>query len=83
VQTTKEYSHGVYGDLSRRNATDIKINEINDVVKISANVPLAKLASYSTDIRRITSGNTNFTIEFSSYEPVSQREYQELVEKKV
>lgn len=83
MQTTKEYSHGVYGDLTRRNATNIQVAEVNETVKISANVPLAKLASYSTDIRRITSGNTSFTIEFSSYEPVSQREYQELVEKRV
>ena len=82
VITTKEFTHGVYGDLSRRNATNLKIYEDNEQINISAMVPLAKLASYSSDIRRITSGNATFSIEFDSYEQISQREYQELMEKK-
>lgn len=80
--TTKEFTHGVYGDLSRRNATNLKIYEDSDQINISAIVPLAKLSSYSSDIRRITSGNATFSIEFDSYEQISQREYQELMEKK-
>ena len=83
VQTSKDYSHDVYGDLNRRNATNLRVEESDNVVSLSADVPLSKLASYSSDIRRITSGNTTFSIEFSSYEPVSEREYQELIEKRV
>jgi elongation factor G len=83
VNTNKEFSHGVYSDLSRRNATDIHVDEKNEEYNITAIVPLAKLGHYSSDIRRITSGNATFTIQFNSYEQISQREYQELLEKRV
>jgi len=85
VKTSKQYSHGVYSDLSRRNASDIRIEESSgdEEIIVSASVPLAKLSSYSSDIRRITSGNATFSIDFSAYEHVSEREYQELIEKRV
>ena len=59
------------------------MSEINDEVHMSAVVPLAKLTAYSSDIRKITSGNAVFTIQFNSYQQISQREFQELMEKKV
>jgi translation elongation factor EF-G len=62
-------------------AINIQVSEINQLVNISASVPLAKLTGFSSDLRRLTSGNTTFTIEFKSYEVLSQREYQELTEK--
>jgi elongation factor G len=83
ITTTKAYSPKVYSDLSRRNASNMKVTDSNMTdINISARVPLAKLAAYSSDLRRLTSGNTTFTIQFDSYEQLSQREYQELLEKK-
>jgi elongation factor G len=82
IQTNKEYSSRVYNDLTRRNAIRIQSNqEPNEQVSMSALVPLAKLNTYSSDLRRLTSGNSTFTIEFNSYEQLSQREYQDLVNK--
>jgi translation elongation factor EF-G len=57
------------------------MNELMGALSVSASVPLAKLTAYSSDLRRLTSGNTTFTIEFKSYNVLSQREYQELQEK--
>ncbi|RNA28118.1 ribosome-releasing factor mitochondrial [Brachionus plicatilis] len=82
VNTSKDYSSKVYSDLTRRNALNIKISELNKIVNISAKVPLAKLRTYSSDIRKLTSGNTTFNIEFDSYDQISQREFQDLLEKK-
>ena len=83
ITTTKEYSPKVYSDLTRRNSTNLKVTDMNTTdLNISARVPLAKLGSYSSDLRRLTSGNTTFSIQFDSYEQLSQREYQELLEKK-
>jgi translation elongation factor EF-G len=82
ITTTKEYSSRVHSDLTKRSATEINLDTINDIVTISASVPLAKLAHYSSEIRKITSGNTTFTIQFDSYKPISQKEYQELLNKK-
>jgi elongation factor G len=83
IQTSKEYSSGVHNDLTRRNAIRVQSDqEPNEQVTMSALIPLAKLSTYSSDLRRLTSGNSTFTIEFSSYEQLSQREYQNLVLKK-
>ena len=78
----KDYSHRVYSDLNRRNATNLKVEENGQEVLITAQVPLSKLGQYSSELRRLTSGNTTFFIEFNSYEHISQREYQEMLEKK-
>ncbi len=85
VKTSKDYSHGVYSDFSRRNAENIRIEDstVDKEIVISASVPLSKLGSYSSDIRKITSGNVTFDICFSAYGNVSNREYQELINKKV
>lgn len=82
VLTSSEYSSKVYSDLTRRNAINIQINQMNKSVNINAKVPLAKLRTYSTDVRKLTSGNSTFSIEFDSYDKISQRELQDLIEKK-
>ena len=85
MTTTKEYSPGVYRDLLKRKALQPKVNDVLEeanAVCVSAKVPLANLSTFSTDIRKITSGNSSFSIEFESYEQMSQAEYQELVKSK-
>lgn len=85
VVTTKEYSPGVYRDLLKRKAVQPRVTDVSEDVNaacVSAKVPLANLSTFSTDIRKITSGNASFSIEFESYEQMSQAEYQELVKSK-
>lgn len=69
-------------DLNRRNCTDIKINYNNKVYFVEVNVPLAKLDFYSSEFRKLTSGNGTYSLEFNSYQKVSQKEYNELLIKK-
>jgi elongation factor G len=66
----------------RRNASDIQIEDNKNDTSLSAKVPLAKLSSYSSDLRKLTSGNTSFTVQFNSYEQILQREFQDLIDKK-
>ena len=88
IQTTREYAPRVYSDLMRKNATEVRSSggdeESHDTgaAVLSANVPLAMLGSYSSELRKLTSGNTSFTIQFANYEPLSQREYQDLAIKR-
>lgn len=69
--------------MTKKNAMNLLYDEKGNVVNLSARLPLAKLSSYSSELRKLTSGNTTFTIEFDSYEPISQKEFQELSEKKL
>ena len=64
ITTSKEYSSRVYGDLTKKNAMNLLYDEKGNVVNLSARLPLAKLSSYSSELRKLTSGNTTFTIEF-------------------
>ena len=59
------------------------MNDVDGVVNIQAIVPLSKLSSYSTDFRKLSSGIGTFALEFDSYKQLSQREYNELSNKKL
>ena len=49
--------------------------------RVDADVPLAEMFGYSTDLRSGTQGKAEFTMEFSRYAPVPAELSQELVEK--
>jgi elongation factor G len=78
ITTSNEYASKIVHDLTRRNSKDVVSSLNEQTTVISAKTPLASLATLSTDLRRITSGHTTFTVEFSSYEQISQKEYWEL-----
>ena len=93
VTTGKEYVSRVSGELQRRMCVDVRMSGGDDdekellgaeheQVSLSSSVPLAKLTGLASDLRRLTSGNATFTIEFKSYEVISQREYQDLLDKR-
>jgi translation elongation factor EF-G len=71
--------------LLKRGGTDIRQDEDlddNETMHLSANVPLANIASYSSVLRKLTSGNNSFTLELASYTEVSSKEYQKMLDKK-
>ena len=57
------------------------MNLTGQTAVIHAKTPLAHLRTYSSDLRRITSGHTTFSFEYNSYDHMSQKEYQELYDK--
>lgn len=81
ITTQTEYSGKVQQDLIKRNSYGIRTNSTGRIVIINSKTPLAHLKAYSSDLRRITSGHTTFSIEFDSYNQMSQKEYQELYDK--
>ncbi len=81
ITTSNEYSSKVTHDLTRRYSKDLQTSLNDQTTVISCKTPLAQLKTFSSDLRRLTSGHTTFSIEFDSYEQLSQKEYQELLEK--
>ncbi len=51
----------------------------NNSQQITANVPLAEMLHYATDLRSITQGRGSFTMEFYQYEEVPANVQQEIV----
>ncbi len=70
IVTPEEYTGSVIGDLNRRRGLP-KGQEPRSggAVQISADVPLAEMFGYVTDLRTITSGRANSSMEFSHYAP--------------
>ncbi len=67
VEVLSEFQGSVVGDLSSRRGlilgTDLKQN----IVTVTAEVPLANMFGYATDLRSATQGKGTFTMEFACY----------------
>jgi len=57
----------VIGDLNKRRGVIEGTSERNGATVISAKVPLSEMFGYVTDLRTITSGRANSSMEFSHY----------------
>ena len=57
--------------------TDISEDGAN--VKIAADVPLAEMFGYSTDIRSSTQGKGEFSMEYKLHQPVPRSKQEDLI----
>ncbi len=67
VVTPEDYMGDVMGDLSRRRGMVQGMDESPAGKVIRAEVPLAEMFGYSTDLRSATQGRATYTMEFARY----------------
>ncbi len=68
VETPEDYMGDVMGDLNRRRGIVLGMDD--DGIggkKVRAEVPLAEMFGYSTDLRSATQGRATYTMEFKKY----------------
>ncbi|HLP34526.1 MAG TPA: elongation factor G [Amoebophilaceae bacterium] len=70
VVTPDEFTGPVTGDLNRRRGIMKGMSSKAGAQIVKADVPLAELFGYVTDLRTITSGRAAASLTFSHYEPV-------------
>ena len=70
VVTPEEYMGDVVGDLNRRRGIIGGMDENPAGKIVRADVPLAEMFGYSTDLRSATQGRATYTMEFSKYSEV-------------
>lgn len=70
VVTPEEYTGPVNGDLTRRRGQVRDQSLRGNASVIDAQVPLANMFGYINNLRSITSGRANFTMQFDHYETV-------------
>ncbi|MBI5154755.1 elongation factor G [Candidatus Poribacteria bacterium] len=68
--TPPDYQGDVIGNLNQRRAKIEEVAPRGHLSTITALVPLAEMFGYATDLRNISSGRANFSMQFSHYEPV-------------
>ncbi|MAF32109.1 MAG: elongation factor G [Magnetococcales bacterium] len=78
VTTPEEYMGDVIGDISsRRGQVQGSEEKYGDTV-ITANVPLANMFGYVTNLRSLTQGRANYAMELSHYDEVPSNVAEEL-----
>ena len=70
VEAPEEFLGDIMGDLNSRRGQIEGMGSEDGLAKVSANVPLAAMFGYATDIRSKTQGRGIFSMEFSHYADV-------------
>ena len=68
--TPEEYLGDIMGDIQSRRGMIQEMTERGKARVVVANVPLAKMFGYATDIRSMSQGRATFTMEFAKYDKV-------------
>ncbi len=72
VIVPKEYLGDVIGNLTARRGKIVSIESRPSLEAINAEVPLAEMFGYATDLRSKTQGRATFTMRFLNYHAVSE-----------
>jgi elongation factor G len=70
VVTPEEFMGEVIGDLNRRRGHILGMEQRGNAQVVSAEVPLAEMFGYATDVRSNTQGRATYTMQFDRYEMV-------------
>ena len=79
VVTPEEYMGDVIGDLSGRRGRIEHMEQRGSDRIIKAQVPLAEMFGYATELRSRTQGRATYTMQFNSYQEVPQSIQQDVV----
>ena len=74
-----DYMGDVMSDLQGRRGLIMGMSSEGAIQRLSAKVPLAELANYSTSLSSITGSRASFTVKFASYELVPTNIQDELI----
>ena len=81
VVTPEENMGDVVGDLNRRRGLIQGMDENSSGKIVNAEVPLAEMFGYATDLRSATQGRATYTMEFSKYAPAPSSVAQDIIAK--
>ncbi|MEM9011044.1 MAG: elongation factor G [Pseudomonadota bacterium] len=70
VVTPEEYTGGIIGDLTSRRGQVQGQETRGNAIVINSFVPLANMFGYINNLRSMSSGRAQFTMQFDHYEPV-------------
>ena len=60
----------VMGDLSSRRGRPLGTEAVGGMTEVKAEVPMAEMLSYAPDLRALTGGQGEYTLEFLRYEEI-------------
>ena len=81
VEGPTEFQGAFVRTIMQRRGIIVGTTEQEGFVRVEADVPLAEMFGYSTDLRSSSQGKAEYTMEFARYAPVPAEVAQELVKK--
>lgn len=78
--TPDEYQGDIIGDMNRRRGEVQGIDSKPSGTVVTARIPLASMFGYATDIRSLSSGRADYSMEPDSFEPVPRNIAEEILE---
>jgi elongation factor G len=81
VTTSEEFYGDVIGDINRRRGTILGMESRGTMHVVRGLVPLAEMFGYVNDLRSMTSGRANYSMEFAHYDPVPKNIADEIIAK--
>ncbi|HEU4430411.1 MAG TPA: elongation factor G, partial [Myxococcota bacterium] len=81
VEGPTEFQGAIIKTIMQRRGVVIGTTEQEGFTQIDAEVPMAEMFGYATDLRSNTQGKAEFTMEFAKYAPAPNEVKEKLVEK--
>lgn len=83
VNSPSEFQGAIVGAINKRNGmiSNSDLNEDGSKLTVNADVPLAELFGYSTDLRSTTQGKGEFAMEYKCHQPTQPHIQKELIKK--
>ena len=81
VSTPEDYMGDVMGDLNRRRGIVSAMDDTPAGKQIKAAVPLAEMFGYATDLRSMSQGRANYSMEFAKYTAAPRNVADDVIEK--
>ncbi len=81
VVTPDDYMGDIMGNVSSRRGRVEKMDDRAGSKIVKAKVPLANMFGYSTDLRSMSQGRANYTMQFDHYEEMPKNIAEEIVKK--
>ena len=86
VEGPSEFQGNVFGSINQRRGIIVSSTEDDVMCRVEAEVPLSEMFGYSTDLRSMTQGKSEFTMEFLKYmkvpESISEKIKKDIEDKK-
>ncbi|MAZ44301.1 MAG: elongation factor G [Legionellales bacterium] len=82
VVTPEDYMGDVMGDLNRRRGVLQGMDDSPAGKNIKAEVPLSEMFGYATDLRSMTQGRANYSMEFKKYAEAPSNVAEEVIKKR-
>jgi len=80
VSTPDEHVGDVMGDLSSRRGRPLGTEAAGGMTEVTAEVPMSEMLSYAPDLRSLTGGQGEYTMEFARYEEIPSHLAQKVIE---